>query len=68
MTNDLIERYIYAVTKRMPNKYKKDVSDELRTLIEDMLDERCGNLTKSEKDIQVVLTKLGTPDLAQQEL
>lgn len=62
MTNDLIERYIYAVTKRLPAKSRKDVSDELRTLIEDMLEERCQGMTPEEKDVKVVLTELGTPD------
>lgn len=60
--NDLIERYIYAVTKRLPQKVQKDISDELRTLIDDMLAERCGELVPEEKDIRVVLTELGTPE------
>lgn len=62
MKNDLIERYIYAVTKRLPQKVQKDISDELRTLIDDMLVERCGELVPEEKDIRVVLTELGTPE------
>lgn len=62
MTNDLIERYIYAATKRLPEKIKNDVSEELRTLIDDMLTERCGELVPEEKDIKVVLTELGTPE------
>ncbi len=62
MKNDLIERYIYAVTKRLPQKIQKDISDELRTLIDDMLAERCGELVPEEKDIRVVLTELGTPE------
>lgn len=61
MNNDLIERYIYAVTKRLPRKQRDDVSQELRTLIDDMLTERCGSLTPTEKDVRVVLTELGTP-------
>lgn len=61
MKNDLIERYIYAVTKRMPAKLQSDISSELETLISDMLDERCGDITPTEKDVRVVLTELGTP-------
>lgn len=61
MTNDLIERYIYAATKRLPEKMRADVSQELRTIIDDMLAERCGEVTPTEKDIRVVLTELGTP-------
>lgn len=67
MNNDLIERYIYAVTKRLPSKIRKDVSKELNSLIYDMLDERCGDISPTEKDIRVVLTELGTPsELAEQ--
>lgn len=62
MKNDMIERYIYATTKRLPNKMKDDVSKELHGLIDDMLLERCGDVTPTEKDIKVVLTELGTPD------
>lgn len=61
MNNDLIERYIYAVTKRMNRRQREDVSMELRTLIEDMLSERCGEVLPTEKDVRVVLTELGTP-------
>lgn len=42
--NDLIERYVYAVTKRLPAKLRADVSRELYGLIDDMLAERCGEL------------------------
>ena len=62
MKNDLIERYIYAVTKRLPKKIQEDVSQELRTLIDDMLMERCGDATPNEYDIKSVLTELGTPN------
>jgi len=61
MKNDLAERYIYAVTKRMPRKQQEDVSLELKGLIEDMLLERCGAEQPTDKDIRVVLTELGSP-------
>lgn len=32
MNNDLIERYIYAVTKKLPLKIRQDVSIELNSL------------------------------------
>lgn len=65
MNNDLIERYIYAVTKYLPRKNKDDIKEELTGLISDMLDERCGDLPPTEKDVRVVLTELGSPtDLA----
>ena len=31
--NDLIERYLYAITRRLPAKQRADVAEELRTLI-----------------------------------
>lgn len=61
MNQDLIERYIYAVTKGLNRRQQEDVAQELRTLIDDMLTERCGERTPGEKDIRVVLTELGTP-------
>ena len=61
MNRDLIERYIYAATKRLSRKQRDDVAQELRGLIDDMLTERCGEVTPTEKDIRVVLTELGTP-------
>jgi hypothetical protein len=61
MKNDLIERYIYAVTRHLPLKMRSDVEKELDGLISDMLEERCGDILPSEKDIRVVLTELGTP-------
>lgn len=61
MKNDLIDRYVYAVTKRMNRKVREDVQKELYGLIDDMLMERCGERTPTEKDIRVVLTELGSP-------
>ena len=61
MEHDLIERYIYAATKRLPRKNREDVAMELRGLIDDMLMERCGDETPTEKDIRVVLTEIGSP-------
>lgn len=37
------------------------MAEELRTLISDMLDERCGDFPPTAKDVRVVLTELGTP-------
>lgn len=62
MKNEMIEKYIYAVTRKLPRKMRSDVSQEIQTLIADMLEERCGELEPSEKDIRVVLAEIGTPD------
>lgn len=52
----LIDRYIYAVEKYLPEDYREDVGNELRANIEDMLPEN-----PSEKDEYEVLEKLGSP-------
>ena len=53
---NLIDRYIYAVTQRLPEKSREDVSNELRANIYDMLPE-----SPSESDIRKVLEELGNP-------
>ena len=59
--NDLRARYVYAVTRHLPQKIRTDVEKELDSLISDMLDERCGENESTEKDIKIVLLELGTP-------
>jgi hypothetical protein len=58
-----VERYIYAVTKRLPQKQRSDLEQELRSLIEDMLAEQVKNGKATEKDIDQVLIELGDPVL-----
>jgi len=62
MTHELIDRYIYAVTRRLPPKLRGDVEQELAGLIADMLEARCGEVLPTDKDIRVVLTELGSPE------
>jgi hypothetical protein len=52
----LIDRYVYAVTERLPEDIKKDVSRELHANIEDMLPEN-----PTERDVREVLEELGNP-------
>lgn len=61
MHQDLIERYIYAVTKTLPARMREDVEKELHSLISDMLEERCQDMPPTEHDVLVVLTELGRP-------
>ncbi|MCL2024664.1 MAG: hypothetical protein FWG78_02655 [Coriobacteriia bacterium] len=64
---DLIERYLYAVTRYLPRKDRDEVKRELDSLIADMLETRCGATPATEKDVRVVLTELGTPqEMAEQ--
>lgn len=54
---NLIEVYIYEVTRRLPEKTRKDIALELKSTIEDMLPDNY-----SEEDIKHVLAKLGSPE------
>lgn len=56
--SNLIERYIYDVTRRLPEKEREDVKRELNSNIYDMLSEDA-----SEKEIKDVLYDLGSPAL-----
>ena len=53
---NLIEVYIQEVTRRLPEKSRKDIALELRSTIEDMLPD-----DYKEEDIKEVLSKLGNP-------
>lgn len=53
---NLIERYVRAVKKYLPNDLKEDVAKELTTNILDMLPEYY-----TEEDVYKVLTELGSP-------
>lgn len=62
MTNQaLIERYIYAVTRRLPQNSREDVSRELEGLIADMAAERCGEAEPTREQLREVLLELGNP-------
>lgn len=58
---EMINRYIYAVTQKLPQSQRKDIADELRGLIEDMLEERAGQGNRKENDVEEVLLELGSP-------
>jgi len=53
---DMIERYVYDVTRRLPENTRAEVAKELNANIGDMLPEQ-----PSEADIVKVLTTLGEP-------
>ncbi len=52
----LIDRYVYDVTRRLPEKSRPDVEKELRANIADMLPENA-----TQEDVNSVLTSLGDP-------
>lgn len=57
----LVDRYIYAVTRRLPEQQREDIARELQSLIEDQLAERAGAHAASDEDVEAVLTELGAP-------
>lgn len=59
---EMINRYIYAVTKDLPEKQREDISKEFKSLIEDMLEEYNGAGSYEEK-VNKVLTSLGDPEI-----
>jgi hypothetical protein len=62
MTNNLIDRYIYATVRHLPSKIQNDVEKELDSLITEMLAERSNSNRPTEQDIKNVLSELGTPE------
>lgn len=58
--NDLVERYIHQVGRYLPPQERTEVEAELRSLIQDQLDDRFG-AAPSSADISAVLTELGDP-------
>jgi len=54
--SDYIERYVYDVTRRLPEKEREEISKELTANIYDMLPEDA-----NENEIKSVLYKLGAP-------
>jgi hypothetical protein len=57
---ELIDRYLYAVCKHLPQKIKKDIEDELRSSILDAIDAKSGG-NPSQEDIISVLKDFGHP-------
>ncbi|WP_099156682.1 HAAS signaling domain-containing protein [Virgibacillus ndiopensis] len=64
---EMIERYIFAVTQGLLQSQREDIAEELRGLIEDMLDERTQGRKATDKDVEEVLMELGNPKLLAQK-
>jgi len=58
---DLIDRYVYAVTSKLPAGQRADIERELRGLIEDMREERSQDGEDHANLTEEVLTELGHP-------
>ncbi|NLC14056.1 MAG: hypothetical protein GX768_08450, partial [Chloroflexi bacterium] len=62
MKNNLIERYIYAVTRHMQENDAADISRELDELITSMLSERADKPGSEDEKVREVLMELGSPE------
>lgn len=58
---EIVDRYVYAVTQRVPQQQRTDIEKELRGLIEDMLDDKQVEGETAEGSIEAVLLELGSP-------
>jgi hypothetical protein len=58
---ELVDRYVYAVTCILPAGQRADIERDVRGLIGDMLDERAQGGEASMAMVEVVLTELGNP-------
>ncbi len=56
--NHLIDRYVWAVSEKLPQDIRRDVADELHATISDMADAREGNPDDATRE---VLVELGDP-------
>lgn len=57
----IIDRYIYAVVSKLPEKQREDIAKELRTLIDDMMGNYSFDEAESSK-VEKVLLELGDPN------
>ena len=62
MNNELIKRYIYAVSCHLPAKMQTEVQKEIESMISELLDARCGESEVTDGDVRAVLTELGSPE------
>lgn len=62
MSNDLIRRYIYAVTYHLPRKAQPEVELEISSMVSELLEARCGGAKPSDADVRALLTELGPPE------
>ena len=60
---ELIDRYVYQVGRRLPQRTRADVEQELRSLLIDALEERTGRSAEFAEEEQIaVLEEFGPPE------
>lgn len=57
----MIDRHIYAVTRKLPEKSREEIANEIRELILDMIEDIEDTVSEEEK-IEKVLKILGDPE------
>ncbi len=62
MKNDLISRYVYAVSLHFPHKDQADITKEVENMIYEMLEARYPGKPANEEEIKALLTELGRPE------
>ena len=62
MDSNLIKRYVYAVSSQLPRKMQAEVEKELESMIDEMLEAKCGDSEPTKEDIKNVLLELGLPE------
>jgi hypothetical protein len=60
---EYVDRYVYVVTQKLPEKQRADIEKELRGLIEDMLEERAQGEVATQGHVEEVLMELGDPSV-----
>ena len=58
---NLVDRYVNEVGRRLPRKQREDVKMELRSTLEDSLEDRVDG-EPSEEDVEAVLIEFGSPE------
>lgn len=62
---NLIDRYVHQVGKKLPKNQRKDVEEELRSLLQDMVEDRAQTKVEQadEEIVMDVLLEMGSPDI-----
>jgi hypothetical protein len=59
----LIERYVAEVGRHLPEKDRSDIENEIRTMVDDMIEERGRSAVSIEKVVTETLEEIGDPRL-----
>ncbi|SHN75142.1 permease prefix domain 1-containing protein [Cryptosporangium aurantiacum] len=62
MSTDLVDRYVFTVLRRVPERQRADIDRELRASIADAVDARVENGEPPEAATEATLLELGDPD------